>query len=84
MKQVKKYLGILWILLAPTVIYFLLSSAIEHIDSKKKDQINDPVIWIIILAIFTPIAIGLMIFGWFALRGEYSKLPENSKDFDSQ
>jgi hypothetical protein len=80
MNQVKKYLGIVWILLAPTVIYFLLSSAIEHIDSKKKDPINDPVIWIIILAIFTPITIGLMIFGWYALKGEYNRLPENSKD----
>ncbi len=84
MNQVKKYLGVIWIVLAPIVIYFLLSSAIEHIDSKKKDQINDPVIWIIILAIFTPIAIGLLIFGWYALKGEYGHLPESSKDFDSQ
>ena len=76
MNQVKKYLGIVWILLAPAVIYFLLSSAIEHIDSKKKTPINDPVIWIIILAIFTPIAIGLMIFGWYALKGEYSRPDE--------
>ncbi|HET6996249.1 MAG TPA: hypothetical protein VFI06_14750 [Chitinophagaceae bacterium] len=76
MNTIKKYLGIVWILLAPTVIYFLLSSAIEHIDSNKKGQINDPVIWIIILAIFTPIAIGLLVFGWYALKGEYDHLPE--------
>ena len=68
--------------LAPVVIYFLVSNAIEHIDTKKSDQINNPVIWIIILVIFTPIAIGLMIFGWYALKGEYEHLPENSKEFD--
>ena len=84
MNNIKKYLGIIWLLLAPAVIYFLVSSAWEHIDTKKTEQINNPVIWIIIIAIFTPIAIGLMIFGWYALKGEYDHLPESSKDFESQ
>lgn len=84
MNYIKKYLGIIWLLLSPAVIYFLVSSAIEHIDAKKTEQINNPVIWIIIIAIFTPIAVGLMIFGWYALKGEYNHLPESSKDFDSQ
>ena len=80
MNYIKKYLGIIWILLAPAVIYFLVSSALEHIDTKKTDQINNPVIWVIIIAIFTPIAIGLMIFGWYALKREYDHLPESSKE----
>jgi hypothetical protein len=84
MNYIKKYLGIIWLLLAPVVIYFLVSSAIEHIDTKKTDQINNPVIWVIIIAIFTAIAIGLMIFGWYALKGEYDHLPESSKDFENQ
>jgi hypothetical protein len=84
MNAVKKYLGVIWLLLAPVVIYFLVSSAIEHIDTKKTEQINNPVIWVIIIAIFTPIAIGLMLFGWYALKGEYDHLPESSKDFESQ
>lgn len=83
MNAIKKYLGIIWIVLAPVVIYFLVSSAIEHIDTKKSAQINNPVIWIIIIAIFTPVAIGLLIFGWYALKGEYDHLPENSRDIDS-
>jgi ACR3 family arsenite transporter len=29
-----------------------------------------------------PIAIGLMIFGYFALRGEYDHLPENSAEVE--
>jgi len=80
MNIVKKYLGIIWLLLAPVVIYFLVSSAIEHIDQGGKKEINNPVIWIIIIAIFTPIAIGLMIFGWYALKGEYDHLPESSTE----
>ena len=28
----------------------------------------------------TPIAIGLVIFGWYAYRGEYDHLPHRNKD----
>jgi uncharacterized Tic20 family protein len=80
MNTIKKYLGIIWLLLAPVVIYFLVSGAVTHIDPQGKKDINNPVIWIIIIAIFTPIAIGLMIFGWYALRGEYNRLPEKSDE----
>jgi hypothetical protein len=80
MNAVKKYLGIIWLLLAPAVIYFLVSGAITHIDPSGKKDINNPVIWVIIIAIFTPIAIGLMIFGWYAFKGEYNHLPESSEE----
>ena len=80
MNAIKKYLGIIWLLLAPAVIYFLVSGAIANIDPAGTKDINNPVIWIIIITIFTPIAIGLMIFGWYALKGEYDHLPEESKD----
>jgi hypothetical protein len=78
MNTIKRFLGIIWLLLAPVVIYFLVSGAITHIDPVGKKDINNPVIWVIIIAIFTPIAIGLMIFGWYAFRGEYDRLPEKS------
>jgi hypothetical protein len=80
MNSIKRYLGIIWLLLAPAVIYFLVNGAITHIDPAGKKDINNPVIWIIIIAIFTPIAIGLMIFGWYAFRGEYDILPESSDE----
>jgi hypothetical protein len=78
MNTLKRYLGILWLLLAPLVIYFLISGAIANIDPEGKKDINNPLIWVIIITIFTPIAIGLMIFGWYALKGEYDKLPDDS------
>jgi len=80
MNAIKKYLGIIWLLLAPVVIFFLVAGAIANIDTAGKKDINNPVIWIIIITIFTPIAIGLMIFGWYALKGEYDHLPESSKE----
>jgi uncharacterized Tic20 family protein len=80
MNAFKKLLGIFWLMLAPLVIYALIQGANEHIDRAGKKDINNPVIWIIIITIFTPIAVGLMIFGWYAFRGEYDHLPEKSTD----
>jgi hypothetical protein len=80
MNIIKKYLGLIWLLLAPLVIWLLVWGAIINIDSHGKKDINNPLIWIIIIAIFTPIAIGLMIFGWYALKGEYDHLPESSAE----
>ena len=82
MNAFKKFLGIFWLLIAPLVIFALVQGAITHIDSKGTKDINNPVIWVIIITIFTPIAIGLMIFGWYALRGEYDDLPTDSDDLD--
>ena len=82
MNKVKKYLGIIWLLLGPAFIFFLVYGAIQNIDAVGKKDINNPVIWIIIITIFTPIAIGLMIFGWYAWKGQYDHLPERSEEVD--
>ena len=82
MNQLKKFLGVIWLLLGPTVIFFLVTGAIQNIDPAGKKDINNPIIWIIIITIFTPIAIGIMIFGWYALKGEYDHLPESSAEIE--
>lgn len=79
MNQLKKIMGIIWMLIAPVVIYILISGAVSNIGNGTKD-INKPVPWIIIITIFTPIAAGLFIFGYYAVKGEYNKLPENSEE----
>ncbi|MFT3979551.1 MAG: hypothetical protein QM687_03710 [Ferruginibacter sp.] len=79
MNHLKKILGVVWMILAPVIIYFLLHGAINNIGHGTK-EINQPVPWIIIIAIFTPIAAGLFVFGWYCVKGEYSHLPENSGD----
>lgn len=80
MNAFKKYFGLLFLVLAPLVIYELVSGAIRNIDAQKKEIINSSVNWIVIIAIFTPVAMGLIIFGWYAFRGEYDDLPDTSKD----
>lgn len=82
MNSVKKYLGIIWLLLGPALIFFLVYGAILNIDPAGKKDINNPIIWIIIISIFTPIAIGMMIFGWYALKNEYHRLPESSAEIE--
>jgi ABC-type polysaccharide/polyol phosphate export permease len=36
MNSLKKYLGIIWVLLAPAVIYFLVSSAMDNMITYPK------------------------------------------------
>jgi len=80
MNAFKRYFGLLLLLIEHLSIYELINGAITNIDPAGKKDINNPVIWIIIIAIFTPIAIGLVIFGWYAFRGEYDQLPTKSKE----
>ncbi len=71
MDKLKRLLGIVWMLLGPAAILVLIVGAIRNIDLAGKADINKPLPWFIIIAIFTPIAIGLVIFGWYAWKGEY-------------
>ena len=73
MQTVKRALGIVWMLIGPAVIFVLLWGALTNIDTAGKEDINKPLPWIIIISIFTPIAIGLSIFGWYAWKGEYDR-----------
>ena len=73
-------MGYGWMLIAPIAMYVLIAGAVQNISNTGTKDINNPVPWIIIITIFTPIAIGLMIFGYYALKGEYDKLPETSEE----
>jgi purine-cytosine permease-like protein len=80
MNQLKRIMGIVWMVIAPVIIYFLVTGAIHNISSTGTKDINKPIPWVIIISIFTPIAIGLMIFGYYCFKGEFDKLPESSDD----
>jgi hypothetical protein len=73
MDAVKRYLGILWMLTGPVLLYLLINSAVTNIDLQGKADINNPVPWVIITVVFTPVAIGLSIFGYYAWKGEYNR-----------
>jgi hypothetical protein len=78
MNQLKKYVGIVWILLGPLAIYYLVKTAAAEIS--KKPVIDTKVQWFVFVIIFVPIAIGIMIFGIYAVSGEYDRLPEKSEE----
>jgi uncharacterized Tic20 family protein len=71
MNALKRYLGIFWMVLGPVGIFFLLQTAFTNIDRAGKADINNPLPWIIIIAVFTPVAIGLTIFGWYCWKGAF-------------
>ena len=82
MDALKKYLGIIWIALGPLAMIFMAWQAWDKVNLAKPgiDTTNTALQWGIILLIFIPIAIGLVIFGKYALGGEYDKLPESSDE----
>ncbi len=80
MNTIKKFAGFLWIILGPLAIYYLIRTASEEI--AKKPVIDTKIQWIVFVVIFIPIAIGLMIFGYYALKGEYDHLPETSAEIE--
>lgn len=81
MNTIKKILGLVWMALAPTIIWFLASQAIQKIGAATElTKSNVTLQWVIILTIFTPICIGFFIFGFYGLKGEYDRLPESSNE----
>lgn len=78
MNLVKRYAGLLWMIMGPVAIFYLIKTAAEEIT--KKPVIDTKIQWIVFVAIFIPIAIGLVVFGWYALKGEYDHLPESSAE----
>lgn len=81
MNALKKYLGVLWMLLAPAIIIFLFWQAADKIGHAAAEaRSNVTLQWVIILIVFLPICIGLAIFGYYALKGYYDHLPESSAE----
>lgn len=69
MNPVKRALGILWMALGPLFLFFLVKTGIEQIS--KNPTLDTSIQWGIFILIFIPIAIGLVIFGYYAYKGEY-------------
>jgi hypothetical protein len=80
MNAIKQWLGIVWMLLAPLAVCLLVYAAYKNINSAVKGDISNPVPWIIVIAIFTPIAIGMFLFGWYSWKGEYHHTGEYLED----
>ena len=80
MNNIKKFAGIIWILLGPLAIYYLVKTAASEIS--KKPVIDTKIQWGVFVIIFIPIAMGFVLFGYYALKGEYKHLPESSSEIE--
>lgn len=73
MNAIRRLLGILILLMGPAAILFLSRQAYHKI-SQASSTTNDVLQWSIIIFIFVPISIGLIIFGYYAIKGEYDNI----------
>ncbi len=81
MEKLKRLMGIVWIALGPLAMIFLIRTAISEIS--KKPVIDTFIQWGVFVVVFIPIAIGLMIFGYFAFKGDYHHpLPIDSSSLE--
>jgi len=78
MNALKRVTGILWMIAGPLAIYYLVRTAMDEIH--KKPVIDTKIQWAVFVIFFIPIAIGIIIFGIYALKGEYDHLPDSSQD----
>jgi hypothetical protein len=78
MNQLKRFAGIIWLLLGPVAVFYLIKTAAAEIAAKP--VIDTKIQWGVFVVVFIPIAIGISIFGWYALKGEYDHLPERSAE----
>ncbi len=69
MKQIKRIAGIIWILLGPVAVFFMIKTAANEI--AEKPSTDTWIQWGVFVVVFLPIAFGLSLFGYYALKGEY-------------
>jgi purine-cytosine permease-like protein len=77
MNTIKKIAGVIWIALGPLAIYYLVTTAASEI--RKKPVLDTKIQWIVFVIIFVPIALGIMIFGYYSIKGGYDQLPQKSQ-----
>lgn len=76
MDTLKRLSGFLWIALGAFAIYLMARQAGTEIDAairNNKAVLDTRIFWYIIVPIFTPIMLGLGLFGWYAWKGEYDR-----------
>ena len=69
MNAIKRILGIVWIVLGIATLIYLIKTGITEIALNPLP--GTKVQWGTFIVIFIPIAIGLVLFGYYALKGEY-------------
>jgi len=71
MNIIKRLFGIVWIALGPLALYWLIRTGLSEIT--KNPVINTKMQWGVFIVVFIPIVVGLVLFGYYALKGEYDR-----------
>jgi hypothetical protein len=69
MKFIKKWLGLVWMGIGPVALFFLLKMAFAEIAAKP--LIDTKIQWGVFVVIAIPIAVGMVIFGYYVFKEEY-------------
>lgn len=72
MNLLKKFAGVLCIVLGVVAIVLMVMQAGKEI--AKNPVLDTKMFWYIIIPIFSPIMLGLCLFGWYGLKGEYDRI----------
>lgn len=69
MNTVKRYFGLLWMGLALFIAY---DRGLDSLTKLAGEKLEDRVFGYVLLLVLLPIVVGgLLLFGWYAWRGEY-------------
>lgn len=73
MNAVKRLIGIVWIILALAAIWFLFTRATAELSAATVTP-DKKIFWYTILPVYTPLMLGMALFGYYALKGEYDRI----------
>lgn len=73
MNALKRLIGIVWIVLAFAAIWFLFSRAGAELSAAVVTP-DKKIFWYTILPVYTPLMLGLALFGYYALKGDYDRI----------
>lgn len=71
MNLLRKWMGVIWMLLGPISVYYLVKTAFGEI--ARHPIIDTKIQWGVFIAVAVPIAAGMIIFGWYAWKDEYKR-----------
>ena len=80
MNKIKRLAGIIWMASGPLASFYLIKTALEEIAAKP--NIDTKIQWGVFVGVFIPIAVGIVIFGYYAFKGEYDHLPGSSNELE--
>lgn len=75
MNAIKKISGIVCIALSLAAIWFLITRAGAEL-SVANVKPDKKIFWYSILPVYVPLMLGLALFGWYALKGEYDRITD--------